>query len=488
MTLTLAPAAHAALSLTPAFTGSVSQPTYVTAPPGDSHRLFIVTRPGVIRVAVDGVLQSTPFLDITTRVSTSGEGGLLSMAFPSDYASSGKFYVYFAQKSDGDIRIEQFSRSAADPDVADTTPALMLDVPHPGQTNHYGGQLQWGADGRLYAGTGDGGGSNDPNSNAQDTGSMLGKLLAIDPANPGTATIAALGLRNPFRWSFDRTTHDLVIGDVGQGQREEIDYVPASTPLNGLNFGWPCREGTLDLSHSGCPVAGTIDPVWEYGHTGGSVAITGGVVVRDPALTPLFGRYLYADYYAGVIHSQQLATPTSTGDRVESLPQVASLVAFGEDADGRVYVVSLNGSVQRIVYTPEPAPPSPEPTPPAPEQPVTPTGQPPAATGAARDTTAPRLTIHAARIQDVLRRAHVRFAVFCDEGCSMRATATARGLRIRGTLRHLDAGQRETIELRVSGRVRGALARRGSVAIGVRARDAAGNLRTAALTIGVARH
>src|SRR4051794_27280787 len=330
--------------MVPAFSGSVSQPMYVTSPPGDSHRLLIVTRPGVIRVAVDGVLQTAPFLDIHTRVWTSGEAGMASMAFDPGYSNPaspgyGLFYVYFVRpptggETNGPIRIEQFSADPATaPNVAtSSTGRLVLEIPHNDANNHYGGTLQFGPDdGLLYIATGDGGGGDNQFQNAQDTKkSLLGKLLRIDPhatpysipsgnpfsgqplCNPPSGAtncpeILAWGLRNPFRWSFDPDTGDLAIGDVGQGQYEEVDYVPAGSTLASDNFGWPCREGPvahIAASDARCGSLGPfVDPVFWYSHTGGgSVAITGGVVVRDAALGTLAGRYLWADFYDGVIY------------------------------------------------------------------------------------------------------------------------------------------------------------------------------------------
>jgi glucose/arabinose dehydrogenase len=527
--LAVASPAHGSLTLTPAFTGSVSQPMYVTAPPGDSHRLFIVTRPGVIRVAVDGVLQSTPFLDIHARVWTPGEAGMTSMAFDPGYENPaspgyGLFYVYFvalptAGETNGAIHIEEFSADPAHtPNAANPTGRVVLTIPHNEASNHYGGTLQFNPnDGLLYIATGDGGGANNQFGNAQDTRkSLLGKLLRIDPHTAGSdpysipsgnpfhteprcsppsgttdcPEILAWGLRNPFRWSFDRATGDLAIGDVGQGQWEEVDYVPASAPLTSANFGWPCFEGAV--AYQPCTANPHVDPVFSYSHSGlsGSIAITGGVVVRDPTLGSLGGRYLYADFYRGVIHSLQLATPTASEDRVEpDLPTVPQLVSFGEDADARVYVVSLAGSVQRIICSgscPAPAATgsgSSDSVTPADSSPQTP----PPAKPAAKDGTAPHLRLRAAHVQDVLHRRLVRLSLRCDEPCTVRATAKARGLALRGLLRHLQAGKRAIFELRASKRVRRALALRGVVVITVRGSDAAGNLRTASLTVRVKR-
>lgn len=516
----------AGLSLAPAYTDSVTNPVsgpiFVTAPPGDSSRLFVVERDGQIRVAVDGVMRDADFLDISSRVSTTGEAGLLSMAFAPDYATSRKFYVYFVDKSDGNIHVEQFLRSVTDPDVADPTATTpLLDVPHPGQTNHYGGQIAFGPDDKLYAGTGDGGGANDPSDNAQNPSSKLGKLLAIDTSSPPPAVAnAAIGLRNPFRFSFDRTTGDLVLGDVGQAAWEEVDWVPFAQ-LPGTNFGWDCYEATHPLKS--CPAGTYTMPVIEYANPNGGgsppAAVTGGVVVRDPALTSVFGRYLYADFFAGQIHSAALATPV-TDDREETeLPVVKQLVAFGEDADARVYVVKLDGTgtnaVRQIVCnapcdapsnggggaggaTP-PANQPPQDQPPAGDgAPVTPGAVP----AASQDTTAPRLRVRLARRQDVLRRRVVRLSVACDENCIIRVTgqlrrtvakrasarhARASALTMRSSLKRSADGKRVVFELRASARIRRALAKRGAIALSIRGRDAAGNLSTAARTVWVKR-
>jgi glucose/arabinose dehydrogenase len=524
MLLVAAPA-NAGMSLVPAYTDSVPDPVdtpiYVTAPPGDTSRLFVVERGGRIRVAVNGVIQDTPFLDITSRVSTNGEGGLLSMAFAPDYATSRNFYVYFVQQSDGHIHVEQFKRSLTDPNVADPTATTpLLDVAHPTFTNHYGGQIAFGPDGELYAGTGDGGSSNDPAGNAQNDASQLGKLLAINTAGPSLTT-AAKGLRNPFRFSFDRGTGDLIVGDVGQAKWEEVVWVPATDTLAGSNFGWDCYEA-LEHVDTGCDPSPRVDPVIFYANPNGSnppsAAVTGGVVVRDPALTPVFGRYLYADFYAGQVHSAALAKPV-TDDRIESsLGTTSMLVAFGEDASGQVYVVSLTGTVERIVCdstcpsggtgggTTSPPPPGPE-SPPAADQPPTVVG---------RDSAAPVLRIRVARRQDVLRRHVVRLSVACDENCLVRVTARIRraavtrgsgraavasdrrgrasgpaahvaALGLRGALKRLVAGKRVVFELRASARVRRALERHGVIALSIRGRDAAGNLRTATRTVRVKR-
>jgi hypothetical protein len=504
VTLLVAAPAQAALTLVPAYTDSVtkpvSNPIYLTAPQGDSSRLFVVERAGKIRLALNGVMQDGPFLDISSRVETAGEGGLLSMAFAPDYASSGKFYVYFVEHPDGpdvqgDILIEEYTRSA-DPNVANTTPRPILQIQHDSASNHYGGTIAFGKDGVLYAAPGDGGTGG---ANAQDGTSQLGKLLAVDTgATPG-ASIVALGLRNPFRWSFDRQTGDIMIGDVGENSFEEIDWAQSGGFAN-LNFGWPCWEGNSSRS-TGCMTGTLTAPVFTYGRSAGH-SVTGGVVVRDPALTGLYGRYVYADHFTGDIRSLVLAQP-ATGDRSEGLPNVPRIVAFGEDADAHVYVVSLfnpggstyGGQVWRIVCEAScdaatgtsTGGGTPPPTPPAADLGAGPSDTAPALPAVVKDTSPPVLRVRAARLQRVLRRGLVRLSVACDERCVVRIAGRADGLGLRGVLKRLDPRAQATIDLRISQRVRRALARRGVVSLQLRARDGAGNLRTAALTVRVKR-
>ena len=521
--LAAAAPASADLTLEPAFSGSVSLPMYVTSPPGDSHRLFVVTRPGVIYVAVDGVLQSTPFLDLHNTVwSSSGEAAMGSMAFDPGFSNPmspgyGRFYVYYVAKPtgsqvNGPIHIDRFTMDDPASNVADpSTGETLLEIPHNSNSNHYGAQIAFGPDGKLYAGTGDGGGAYDPNGNGQNPASQLGKLLALDTnADPVTVTTVALGLRNPYRFSFDRTTGDLVLGDVGQATWEEIDWVPATDTLAGSNFGWDCWEGNTQLI-AGCNPTNYVPPVLTYANPNGdsppNTAVTGGVVVRDPALTTLFGRYLYADFFAGQIHSAALAKPVTDDREEDGLPVVSQLVAFGQDADAHVYVVSLAGSVQRIVCdgscdSPSgggtQTPPSsgsgqPDQSPgPAPGESQPPPGESHPPVPSAPDTTAPVLRIRVARSQDILRRHVVRFSLECSEACIVRASGRTRGasasaLALRSMLQRLAAQKRVVLQLHVSARVRRALAHRGSIAITFRVRDAAGNLRTSQVLVRVRR-
>ena len=358
-----APAQAAGVRLAPV--GRFDAPVYVTSPPKDNRRLFVVEQAGVIKVVRDGKILARPFLDIRSRVISGGEQGLLSMAFAPDYASSGKFYVYYTRKSDQAETIVEYRRQSAD--VALPSSARTLVVQADTESNHNGGQLQFGPDGLLYAGLGDGGGANDqhgPRGNAQNLGALLGKLIRIDPNaggakpygippdNPFVKTAGArpeiysYGLRNPWRFSFDRSTGDLVIGDVGQDAIEEVDFMAKGT-ARGANFGWRPFEGTRKNFDE--PAPGAVDPVLQLKHSDGFCSITGGYIVRDPALTALKGRYVYADFCEGHIRSAKLRPGGASGDGpVAGLPKLSSISSFGQDARGRVYVVSLDGPIYRL--------------------------------------------------------------------------------------------------------------------------------------------
>ena len=358
-----------------------SSPTFVTGPAGDQHRIFVVQQGGVIRVVDDGALQTQPFLTVP-NVASGGERGLLSMAFAPDYAASGKFYVYYTRQASPDpvIQVDEFLRDATNPDLADPTsrrPVITID--HGQYSNHNGGQLEFGPDGYLYIGTGDGGAGGDPYLAGQDLTTLLGKILRIDPLRgapysippnnpyvnqpPALPEIYALGVRNPWRFSFDRQTGDFTLADVGQDLYEEIDFQPlALGGGNDADFGWSCREGRHNYNPGqqlcNPPPAALVEPVFEYPHTGGRCSITGGYVVRDTDLVDLDGRYVYGDLCNGVIHSQILQIPDSTDDRVETdLFAVPDVSSFGEDGCGHVYVADLDGPVYKIQQR-DPPPPS----------------------------------------------------------------------------------------------------------------------------------
>ena len=366
----LLPASAGALTLEPV--GTFTAPIHVKAPPADASRLFVVERGGAIRLVKNGVVQATPFLTIPpAQLSTDGERGLLSLAFAADYTATGRFYTY-STDAGGDIRVDLWQRSS-DPDVALPTRSLVLRIEHSARGNHNGGDLQVGPDGFLYISTGDGGGGDDPDANGQtlirpgtadeQSTALLGKLLRIAPGAGGgyaipadnpfvgrtdaRGEIYAYGLRNPFRFSFDRTTGDLLLGDVGQDDAEEVNF--SATRARGANFGWKCYEGTLpnDGTVPPCEPPGHVPPVFQYDRAG-CQSITGGQVVRDPGLPTLAGRYVYADFCVGEIRS--IVPSSGTGDASTGIDvQDFTLVAFGEDACGRIHVVQLSGEVSRLV-------------------------------------------------------------------------------------------------------------------------------------------
>ncbi|MER2600406.1 MAG: PQQ-dependent sugar dehydrogenase [Caldilineales bacterium] len=346
----------------------LARPVAVTAPTGDRTRLFITEKTGYLRiVTISGgvyTLLPTPFLDIDALVGSSGnEQGLLSVAFHPNYVANGYFYVNYTNNTGATV-LARYQVSAANANLADPASAqVLLTIAQP-FSNHNGGQLQFGPDGYLYIGMGDGGSSGDPSDRAQNTGELLGKMLRLDvdsgspygipasnpfvgPGNP-LDEIWALGVRNPWRFSFDRLTGDLWIGDVGQGNWEEIDLEPAGS-AGGRNWGWRCLEGTHVYDTSGnCPAnLGTLDaPIYEYSHTEGC-SITGGYVYRGSVNSAYFGDYLFADYCA----SSNLRTLRYNGtawvraDHVLSAPGGLAMsrpTAFGEDALGNIYMVDDN--------------------------------------------------------------------------------------------------------------------------------------------------
>jgi glucose/arabinose dehydrogenase len=338
--------------------GDFDQPVYVTQPPGGQD-LYVVEREGTVRVVRDGQVLSTPALDITEEVTADGEEqGLLSVAFPPDFQSSRQAYAYFTG-NDEDQHVVGYS-VAHDGSFDRDSEREVLHM-EDFASNHNGGLLLFGPDRQLYIGTGDGGIANDPERNGQDTGSLLGKILRIDPrpsggrpytvSSPGPLgqgarpEICDYGLRNPWRFSFDRQTAALSIADVGQNTQEEVDYVPAEQ-VCGNNFGWSAFEGTNRLNEDQT-APNEVPPILTYGRDEGC-SVTGGYVVRDRSLPALFGRYVYGDFCAGELRSFKPATPEARDDRSLDL-EVPSLSSFGEDNEGHVYAVSLDGPVYRLV-------------------------------------------------------------------------------------------------------------------------------------------
>ena len=343
--------------------GSFEQPVYAVGAPGDRDRLFVVEKTGRIRVRRDG--STSTFLDIHTKVtSDGGEQGLLSMAFPPDYASSGKFYVYYTDRAQNQVVAEYRRKTADTADAGSERVLLRMSDP---ESNHNGGQLQFGPDRLLYIGTGDGGGGGDQHGargNAQNLASLLGKILRIDPArtsgraysiprgNPfrtrrgARAEIYAYGLRNPWRFSFDRSTGDMVIGDVGQSAVEEIDFARRGT-ARGANYGWRVWEGRSRYT-PGESAPKARFPVITHGHGADWCSITGGYIVRDPSLPQLRGHYVYGDYCGGRVWTAKLSSGRATGDKRLNLGRVGPISSFGQDTAGHVYVVSLEGPVYRL--------------------------------------------------------------------------------------------------------------------------------------------
>lgn len=361
------PPAPFALALREVASG-LETPLLLTAPANDTRR-FIVERPGRIRIlAADGSLRATPFLDLSGLISVTGEGGLLSMAFHPGYAQNGRFYIYYTDKF-SNIAIDEVKVSSSNPDVADKDSLKrIITIPHPQYTNHFGGYLAFGPDGYLYAGTGDGGGAGDPNGNAQNLDSLLGKLLRLNVDNPlpplylvpadnpyagqdgKRGEIWAYGLRNPWRFTFDPATSALYIADVGQAQREEVNIV--SSALKGANYGWNIMEGTRCYNAASCAQQGLVLPAFEYEHGGNDAngcSITGGFVYRGTALPQLAGRYLYSDYCKGFLKSFLYANGTVSEAQEWAVGEVGMVPAFGQDAAGELYMLSGAGKVYQIV-------------------------------------------------------------------------------------------------------------------------------------------
>ena len=343
----------------------LSSPTFLTAPEGDD-RIFVIERGGLIKIVSSGAVLATPFLDVGSILTSGGERGLLGMAFHPDYSTNGYFYVNYTDADDASTEVVRYTVSV-DPNVADAGsafPIISIDQPF---SNHNGGMIAFGPDGMLYIGMGDGGDGGDPLNHGQRPETLLGSMLRLDvdggspyaiPSdNPfvGHASYReetwAYGLRNPWRFSFDRQTGDLYIGDVGQSAREEVSFQPASSG-GGENYGWRIMEGTACYNpSSGCAMTGLTLPVLDYQQQSGECAVTGGYVYRGSAIPDLVGRYLYADFCrpwvrsfvitAGAVQDEQ--------DHQEDLGPIEGISSFGEDGDGELYLVTLGGTIYKLV-------------------------------------------------------------------------------------------------------------------------------------------
>ncbi len=343
----------------------LDQPVGFETPPGDA-RSFVFQKNGVIFFLRGG--QKTMFMDISARVTSSGgqsEQGLLGMAFHPLFATNGRFFVHYSELMNGNTQVSEFRVMAGDPDKGDPNSEMKLLSQQQPFSNHNGGQIAFGPDGLFYLGLGDGGDADDPMGNGQDVSTLLGKMIRIDVDRPANGLpygipagnpdlgggsrkeILHVGLRNPWRFSFDRATGDLWIGDVGQGSIEEIDYLPAGSA--GVNFGWDIMEG--DACHEpsdGCPRRGLILPVAQVSHADGACSIDGGYVYRGCKMPDLVGRYFFTDLCSGFVRSIKLQGGMATDQKDEPGLMLGAPVAFGEDRDGELYVVELGGRIVRL--------------------------------------------------------------------------------------------------------------------------------------------
>lgn len=338
----------------------LSQPVFLAAPPNDS-RLFIVEQVGRIRVAdADGQLLEDPFLDLSGRVGTAPEGGLLTMAFHPRYADNGRVFVYYTDTGD-DTVVERYTRSS-DPDRLDPSSAKRILTLTQRRQNHNGGMLQFGPDGMLYIFLGDEGGAGDPFGNGQNPETLHGSVLRIDvdggdpyavpEDNPfagqegARGEIWAIGVRNPWRSTFDFEDDILYVADVGQNEREEINAVRAGEA--GVNYGWNTMEGSACFQSSACDMSGLTLPVVEYVHDGSVCSVTGGYVYRGSQLPEIAGHYFYSDFCTGFLRSFRLDGGQATERRRWNVASLGAVSSFGVDGSGELYVVDLNGAVSRL--------------------------------------------------------------------------------------------------------------------------------------------
>ncbi|HET6521006.1 MAG TPA: PQQ-dependent sugar dehydrogenase [Geminicoccaceae bacterium] len=343
----------APIRLVPVVARGLSQPLFVTHAGDGSGRLFVLEQPGRIRIIERGALAARPFLDITARVLLGGERGLLGLAFHPDYPTNGRYFVNYTRRPDGATVVAEFRVSPSDPDRSAPAGRVLLTVAQP-FANHNGGMLAFGPDGFLYIALGDGGGAGDPRNRAQDPDELLGKILRIDvdrgrpyavprgnpfaAAGGGRPEIFALGLRNPWRFSFDREAGDLYAADVGQRTIEEVNVI-----RRGGNYGWRSMEGTRCFRPpTDCDRTGLRPPIAEYAHGGGRCSVTGGYVYRGRAVPALTGTYVYGDYCSGEVFGLRMRRPAVL------LRTNLRIASFGEDEAGELYVVDRGGGVHRI--------------------------------------------------------------------------------------------------------------------------------------------
>ncbi|MBI3651994.1 MAG: PQQ-dependent sugar dehydrogenase [Acidobacteria bacterium] len=364
----IAPAA-VRIELEPVITAGLSSPVLLTNAHDGSNRLFIVEQTGRIKVLQPNASTPTVFLDVASKIVSGGERGLLGLTFHPDFINNRRFFINYTRQGDGATVIAEYQASLANPNVAETNEIILLTIAQP-FANHNGGMVEFGADKFLYIGMGDGGSANDPDNRAQNIEDLLGKILRIDVDHPngqsrysapsdnpffgataGRDEIFAYGLRNPWRFSFDRLTGELYAADVGQGAVEEIDLI-----TRGGNYGWRVWEGTRCTNNSPtlCSKPGFIAPLFEYSHADERCSITGGYVYRGTKSSLPAGAYVYGDYCSGEIF---LLIGTAPQLLLDTRLNISS---FGEDEAGEIYVVGLGGTVQRI-KNPEATPPPPNP-------------------------------------------------------------------------------------------------------------------------------
>jgi glucose/arabinose dehydrogenase len=349
----------------PVVAKGLQSPLYLTHADDGSGQLFVVEQPGTIRVIVQGVLQDQPFLDITNHVLSGGERGLLGLAFHPNHRKNGRFFVNYTRRDDGATVLAEYRRQGLGLQARTEERTLMV-VPQP-YANHNGGMVEFGPDGLLYIGRGDGGAGGDPQNRAQNPSELLGKILRIDVDGPppyaipsdnpfaragGRPEIFASGVRNPWRFSFDRETGALWLADVGQNKWEEIDLV-----TRGGNYGWRLMEGShCFLPEQDCQVVGLILPVAEYGHDQGRCSVIGGYVYRGHNLPALQGSYLFGDYCSGELFAVRVENGVARSSEPRVLRKSGMRISsFGEDEAGEVYVVDHRGGIYRLA--PSPAPP-----------------------------------------------------------------------------------------------------------------------------------